>query len=432
MRANPETVGFGPIISRSYTDGNLDYEAVSDGATLGLYGFKRTYTSSNTPGYYVKKRLRQPLPFHDYSSYVVMDYGTRFESEILHYGWTGVEPNLSYGVVSSNQTSVSNTCGIAPGTGGDDGHIAGAATLAENRLRSVVGGMSVNLAQALGERKQTANLLASSAKRLFEAGYAIRKGNLQAASELLGLASTMKVYNRFGRPVKHVRGREIDIGNVWLEYKYGWKPLMQDIYGSMDLLTRKLSASDGLSVEASGRAYDRQQSPPGNVPKWSRLVDTSAKMSFVAHMEDEAAIIASASGISNPLLLAWELIPYSFVFDWLMPVGNYLEGLTAYDGFRLSNGCLTQKTSSTYVADYSSYGTIGLYGAGGHLTNSQRGLRQQRTFRFDRTSISRPPLEAPVFRSPIGGDARDRFATAASLVRQFIPSERKEGIRKVR
>jgi len=197
-------------------------------------------------------------------------------------------------------------------------------------------------------------------------------------------------------------------------------------------LTRKMTSPDGLSVSASGKAYDRQRSPSGNVPKWNRLVATSTKMSFAAHMEDEAAIIGSASGISNPLLLAWELIPYSFVFDWLLPVGNYLEGLTAYDGFRLSNGWMTQKTSSTYVADYSFYDTIGLYGADGHIKSSQHGLRQQRTFRFNRTPISKPPLESPVFRSPIGSDALDRFATAASLVRQFIPSERKGGIKKVR
>jgi len=37
-------------------------------------------------------------------------------------------------------------------------------------------------------------------------------------------------------------------------------------------------------------------------------------------------------GITNPINLAWELIPYSFVIDWLIPVGKFLESLDALVG----------------------------------------------------------------------------------------------------
>jgi hypothetical protein len=40
----------------------------------------------------------------------------------------------------------------------------------------------------------------------------------------------------------------------------------------------------------------------------------------------------SQLGITNPALLVWELIPYSFVIDWLIPVGDFLSSLDALVG----------------------------------------------------------------------------------------------------
>lgn len=38
----------------------------------------------------------------------------------------------------------------------------------------------------------------------------------------------------------------------------------------------------------------------------------------------------SETGFSDPNLLAWELCPYSFVIDWLLPIGNYLQDKSAF------------------------------------------------------------------------------------------------------
>lgn len=37
-------------------------------------------------------------------------------------------------------------------------------------------------------------------------------------------------------------------------------------------------------------------------------------------------------GLTNPALVAWELVPFSFVFDWFISVGQYLQGITALHG----------------------------------------------------------------------------------------------------
>ena len=46
-------------------------------------------------------------------------------------------------------------------------------------------------------------------------------------------------------------------------------------------------------------------------------------------------------GLINPLLVAWELTTLSFVFDWFIPVGTFLEALTSSVGIDYSHGYLT-------------------------------------------------------------------------------------------
>jgi hypothetical protein len=43
------------------------------------------------------------------------------------------------------------------------------------------------------------------------------------------------------------------------------------------------------------------------------------------------------TGITNPLLVAWDAVPLSFVVDWFLPVNNWLKQLDTYSGFTLAS-----------------------------------------------------------------------------------------------
>lgn len=47
------------------------------------------------------------------------------------------------------------------------------------------------------------------------------------------------------------------------------------------------------------------------------------------------------AGLQDPLSVAWELLPYSFVLDWFIPVGNYLQARA-----------LPQAISGQYIISY--------------------------------------------------------------------------------
>jgi hypothetical protein len=49
----------------------------------------------------------------------------------------------------------------------------------------------------------------------------------------------------------------------------------------------------------------------------------------------------SQLGMANPLSLAWELLPYSFVVDWFLPIGQFLSSLDYALGLEFRYGWMT-------------------------------------------------------------------------------------------
>jgi hypothetical protein len=77
------------------------------------------------------------------------------------------------------------------------------------------------------------------------------------------------------------------------------------------------------------------------------------------------------AGITNPLEVAWELVPFSFVADWFFPVGAYLGSLDADFGWSFKGGSVTRVMKRT-VTGWSSFSrtaiTPGMYGVDGSFS----------------------------------------------------------------
>lgn len=414
MRANPEIVPFGNGHIISKIDGVVVDDTVVVGPDVGVYAYRRDYSGSITPEYRELRRTHRPLPFNNYSANVVRDNGSVYNNRY----WVEARDPETGAKYTTHETEVtySNTCFYAPQTPLDDSIVGEAVRKAEIRLRDKVGGLTVNLAQAIGERRQTAMLLAKSVERILSVARAARHGDLIDVALQLGYPVKERV--RKGRIYGYDRRRLINpgdrfnIANVWLEYTYGWKPLMQDVYGSIELLNKKIT-SDGMSVGSSATAYYAEEFS-NTTPKYSLKKSTKARMSFHVRCQDEMVALAASTGITNPALLTWELIPFSFVVDWFIPVGQYLEGLTAYDGFTFQSGWLSTVTNGTYFGNYQVASDSDLE----HLRIS--GIRHQTRSSYVRVPASRPFPIPPSFRSPIGGDPLERFATAMALLKTTL------------
>lgn len=182
-----------------------------------------------------------------------------------------------------------------------------------SRLSEAVKGHSFNLAVAAAEGSKTVSMVTKAVTDIGGALLDLKRGKFESAARRFGVS----------RRSSHLS--EKDVAGRWLELQYGWKPLLSDIY-------------------ESAKAYEALTSPPRknrisvSIRK-STPWDSSASpslFSFKGVIEERSRIIYEMTetlsaprslGLTDPLSVAWELVPYSFVVDWFVPIGSYLENL---------------------------------------------------------------------------------------------------------
>lgn len=277
---------------------------------------------------------------------------------------------------------------------------------AQGRLAEAVLDMKVNLAQAMGERKQTANLVAATATRIANAARFLRKGRLDDAARSLGVRPKVGMKQAVARD--HAKGRDT-LANFWLEMQYGWLPLLQDVFGAAELLATHV-VEDRYHTVISAKARTVMMRPTlymndgmwpyTNYPAGESMCVHKGRFQINYRLDSAARSALATTGISNPALLAWELLPYSFVIDWFLPVGNYLEQIDAFSGFELVDGIYSshKRVDFTFDRREEHYDFLGK-GSYAKRYISASGFYGQMT----RTTLTQFPAPVPpAFKNPVG------------------------------
>jgi hypothetical protein len=284
-------------------------------------------------------------------------------------------------------------------------HLDEAYTKARAECASTMNSMGVNLGQVMGEMKQTANLICDSAVRIASLAVAIKKADLTYLRRYYSRA-TRKFAPEIVKTPESKR-----LSKYWLEYQYGWKPLMQDIHGAGELLARHI-ANDRWHGSAEGRGtHSKRFNAIGTYTTSAWLYKTKVRIGLRYKISDADRAILATTGIDNPALLAWELLPYSFVVDWFVPVGNYLEALNAFSGFSFLDGFVSKSSKLLYTEDRArriktTYGSQTITGLGIHRNEI-----------YERKKLtSFPAIGNLNVKNPIGGEPVARLATATALL----------------
>jgi hypothetical protein len=291
-----------------------------------------------------------------------------------------------------------------------------------SRVQGRISAAQVNIAQAYAERKQAVDMISKRIRFLGELARSINTGNLIKAGQLLV---------NYGRPVhtKNVRWHSQNLANHWLEYQYGWKPLLSDIYGGCAAIFdahytyRPLEFSGSATVQGYIPQMILRAGPmptSGHHWEWeARAVSYRETARYVIQVEEDTSVLhALASlGVTNPALLAWELFPYSFVADWILPVGPWLQQLEYARGLTFVRGTLSHRkklvgaTRTKYVIDSLQKGQTGIVlgGDGTYLYDLK-----------DRTLLGSFPYQKfPSFQPQLGVE---RALSGISLITQLFTS----------
>jgi hypothetical protein len=207
--------------------------------------------------------------------------------------------------------------------------------------------LDANLAQDGAQFGQMTRLISNSMNRITRSITSLRKGNFSGAVNALWTAGNPRFRN------KGKLRRGAPLAENWLELQYGWKPLLQDIRGFLDSLARFNLANYEISTVTSSATHKyfnrvpifEASSNPRILGYREATQVTTYRFGVRYKVADAFKAFAAQTGFTNPLNLAWEVLPYSFVVDWFVPVGPYLETFSSFDGLVFIDGFETRFTA---------------------------------------------------------------------------------------
>jgi hypothetical protein len=118
--------------------------------------------------------------------------------------------------------------------------------------------------------------------------------------------------------------------DAWLAWRYGWQQLGYDVANVYDFVSKPISS---LVVEGRAGSSDTGSLSESHSYSWQ----SSSFTNFHEHNYDisyNANVVGILYGdtvnmVVNPFTTAWEIVPYSFVADWFVNVGDVLASWEA-------------------------------------------------------------------------------------------------------
>lgn len=236
-----------------------------------------------------------------------------------------------------------------------------------SKLIESIGTAKADAGTSMAELGKTAQHVAHTAKRIGGFLIALRKGRLGDALTSIGVSYTtrdVRIYNkRFSKAIREdgSRGVRVDklhlvrghsrvtdlVADTWLEFSYGWKPLLSDTRAIAEatasvLVERGLALRYQTAKSSLKKEVSKTASQPGASGTFRSYSVRRVAIGVNFRIPSGAVSIVDAFGLSNPLTVAWEVVPFSFVVDWFLPVGDALRSLTAFSGLEFHSGWKTE------------------------------------------------------------------------------------------
>ncbi len=206
---------------------------------------------------------------------------------------------------------------------------------------------------SIGEGKESVEMIVQRLRSLANSAQALRKGNFGGA--LAALAHVNKGDRRHA--IKSMNSGYF--ANAWLELQYGWKPLLNDIYSAAEFVKTKPK----VGVIRSSVKESSEICTPVNASVFPQSGITLVKNERRRNLKVTIAQPPSTFerlGLTDPLTIAWELVPYSFVADWFAPIGDTLKAIHANNVMNVISCCDTeviQKVARMRVVPGTRYGS---------------------------------------------------------------------------
>lgn len=200
--------------------------------------------------------------------------------------------------------------------------------------------------------------------------------------------------------------------NSWMVWHFGVIPLMQDIIAAYEFMTTHYRVVKEVRKAAIYRDVKRINYTTSGVSwQWS--------IKAVAEIRGEIAMLELSAmdrlGLNDLPTVAWELTRLSWMIDWLVPIGNFLQAVNASNKTRGERIWLTRMQKETLMNPQNAKTTYNIvpFDAGAFEHFFQPGSANSRTV------YSGVPWACPTIQNPLG-DHLSRWITSFAFLRQVV------------
>lgn len=207
----------------------------------------------------------------------------------------------------------------------------------------------VNLGIAFASRQQTVDLVLQSAKRVASGLRDLKSGNFSRAWRSLGGKGPVP-----RRPGAKGKSQSKALADDWLALQFGWKPLLDDVYGAAEQLAKiyQRPVRSRISRSRTWNGAEVTSHPSwGIISEVRKTASVTVKYVYVFSVSSQIVTDLSSVGITNPATVLWDKLPWSFVIDWFVPVGTFIDALDASLGLSFEKGCKTVFQKSRSISD---------------------------------------------------------------------------------
>jgi hypothetical protein len=266
-----------------------------------------------------------------------------------------------------------------------------------------------NAAQALMEQAQTAELVGGTILAVAGAVDDLVMGRPGPAIDKLLKRLHQRGLRREAERLAKKAARKLP--KAVLAVQYGVRPLAQDCYGAVAAMDRQFHGVPISTVKAKVKEMYHINEYWANTGNYGDSHHATGTVFYgaMARLDMSPAFGALKTavelGFTNPAQLVWERVPFSFVVDWFLPLGDYfsqLDGLVGVEVKGYSVSLLTKVRVRWTGWDPPGAGRQSSWTAFYNRTTLSRGV-----------SLTVPFAKFPSFKNPLG---RDHVLNALALL----------------
>lgn len=181
--------------------------------------------------------------------------------------------------------------------------------------------------------------------QLARAAMALKRGQFRKFTAILGTPP---------HPADKHRKKvfEKEISGLWLEYWMGWAPTVGDIFAALEVCTSTPPIETVKASSGFAKTYKGQTQAGDEIRKWDMEATIRVGLKVDLEMVNPNLALLNQLGLANPATVFYQTLPFSFMLEWFVNLGQLLNMYSDFLGFNLKDPETTWKYGATGLSTY--------------------------------------------------------------------------------